>query len=311
MSEQWTCVYCGHPNPYNARYCISCNARIPDLWQKFIQERAKTEESEQPDSSAPGGEPEPTPEEIVVPRPGDMVGDLFKLADAALSGDIPPADFADFITEVSANLQAAFETLFSQLADIPVDVPDYSEHLKSLLVDVQFMFNKGLEEFFHFSETKDPAHIHFGKVLAQRAELEYIQILEMLRIDATANPFTGETDVVGKLASSLVSGELNQEDFKESLAELEKELLEYIEKGEKSLKVGLEKARQFDGTNMEIMDEAMSELQEAEEQLSKAIINLYSPEEIRRAVEEIVENTVEEMNLKIIEKEEEETESSG
>ncbi len=282
--EGWTCVYCGHPNPYNARFCVNCNARIPDLRQKFIQEQDK----EEPVSVSKNAE-------FKAPKPGDIVGGLFELSDKALSGEISPAEFGDTIMFMSENIQAAFDTIFSELEQIPEDVGDYASNVREIVEEVQFMLTKGLEEMYLFSQDQDPSHIRFGRMIAQRAELDYIGVMEMVNADAHANPFEGESNVLGRMASLVMRGEMDSNTFCENVSTLENTVLGYIDKSKKILKDAFKKAKEFDGSNEEVLTKAIDQTKEATEVLSKAILNLYDPEEVRSALESTIANVLDEM----------------
>lgn len=134
-------------------------------------------------------------------------------------------------------------------------------------------------------------------MMAQRAELEYIDFLEAVKADAEGNPFEGEANVLSDLAARFIKAQIGINEFKESLSQLEKTVNTYIEKANEFLKAGFEKAYQFDGTDDTLVFEAIEDLQTSSEFLGKAVVNLYNPQEVRRVVEELVGETVERMEM--------------
>lgn len=286
MDKEWTCIYCGHSNTLGARYCSKCNARIPDM-KEFLTPQDETGD---PDKETQPVE-EPEEELFPIPQPGDMVGPLFRLSNAAMAGEVTPQDLGGKLRTSLENLDGAFDIIFSEIESIQTDVEDYREQVLALLENVHFMFEKGLEEMLLFVEDNDTAHLRFGRILAQRAELEYIQILEMLQIDANAptNPFRGAPNVVGNLADQFYQGNITLEELKKDLDEFEKVANVYFERGTKFLKEGFDLARKFDGSNEEVMAAAIDRLTEAGDEISKAIINLHTQEEIKGEIVELIE----------------------
>lgn len=293
MTKEWICVYCGSPNPHHTRFCTSCNARIPDWRQRFIGE-----EEEKPEEETAGVAAEEGP--FPIPRPGDMVGGLFRITDEALSGKIPPEEFKERIATITDNVNVAFDGILTGINQIPVEDEEYRSFVRELLENVAFMLNVSLDEIGQYAENEDYSHIRFGRMLAQRAELEYIQIMEMLKSDASSNPFANEPNVLGNLASRIVEGKIGIEEFREKTVNLEKIIFEQIQKAENLIKEGLEKARKYDGTNDSVVFKAINDLSAAGELLSRAVVNLYNPEEVKQAVKEIVEETVEKMEQELM-----------
>ncbi len=281
MQQGWVCIYCKHPNPYNARYCASCNARIPDLKQSFLA--GIKEETVEGDSVKQDEAPFP------VPKPGDMTGALFELTEMVLSGEMSPVEFSCEIRLSMTNIGSVFDSLCGEIESLAGDMADYADTVVSLLENVQFMLEKALEEMLMFADDQDDSHIRFGRVLAQRAELEYIQILEMLKYDSSINPFEGAPNVLGNLARRYFEGELGLTTFQDELKEYEESTMASLYNCKTTLTEGFALAGKFDGNNREILTIAIDRLTEAADGLSKLIVNLHSKEEIGDCVVEIIE----------------------
>lgn len=287
MEQQWVCIYCKNPIPYNSRYCSYCNAKVPDLKQSFLMEMAEKERKEEEEEEQEIAEEEP----FLIPRPGDMVGGLFQLTDQVLNDEITTGEFEQRIGMAMSNTNSIFESIYEGLEDIQTDLDDYREQVLSLLENVHFMFMKGLEEIRFFTDDTDPSHIRFGRVLTQRAELEYIQIMEMLKYDCTAtiNPFEGSPNVIGNLGKRYYKGEINLSALKEEVDRFEKVTQENKKKGEKLVEEGFKLARDFDGKDESKLEKAIDKLKEGADEFSKLIINLHTQEEIKGSMVEILE----------------------
>ena len=281
MQQGWVCIYCKHPNPYNARYCASCNARIPDLKQSFLA--GIKEETAEGDSEKQDEAPFP------IPKPGDMTGSLFELTEMVLSGEISPVEFSCEIRLSMTNIGSVFDSLCGEIETLAGDMADYADTVVSLLENVQFMLEKALEEMLLFAEDQDDSHLRFGKVLAQRAELEYIQILEMLKYDSSINPFEGAPNVLGNMARRYFEGELGLTAIRDELKEYEESTMSSLKDCKTALTEGFALAGKFDGNNREIITAAIDRLTEAADGLSKLIVNLHSQEEIGDCVVEMME----------------------
>lgn len=281
MQQGWVCIYCKHPNPYNARYCASCNARIPDLKQSFL--------AGMKEESAEGGEVKGEDEPFPIPKPGDMTGALFELAEMALSGEISPVEFACEIRLSITNIGSVFDSMCGEIEGLAGDMADYADTVVSLLENVQFMLEKALEEMLLFSGDRDESHIRFGRVLAQRAELEYIQILEMLKYDSSINPYEGAPNVLGNLAGRYFEGEMGLTTLQDELKDYEESAMASLYSCKGMLTEGFALAGKFDGNNREVMTAAIDKLTEAADELSKLIVNLHSREEIGECVVEMME----------------------
>ena len=283
MQKQWVCIYCKSPNPYNARYCSSCNARIPDLKQSFLSEMKEYEKEKE------GEAQEKEEEAFPIPHPGEMVGPLFELSDLVMSGEITSEQFVNSVGTSLENIAPAFESIYEGIEETGEDAEDYKETVISLIENVQFMFEKGLEEMMFYGEDKNPDHIRFGRTLAQRAELEYIQVLEMLRYDASINPFEGAPNVLGDLARRFYEGQIVLPAFMEEVNEFEKTAMNTLEVSKKLLTKGFQIAKKFDGVSQEVIEEAIAKITIAGDELSKLIVNLHTQEEIKGAMVEILD----------------------
>jgi len=296
MEQEWVCIYCKNPNPYNARYCSHCNAKIPNLRQSFL---AEAEEEDKKDEEEKTSEQE---ELFPIPRPGDMTGPLYNLAAMVSSKEISLGQFGDALRTSLDNLESAFDEIYSDVESIDTEVADYRSEVVALLENVNFMFNKGLEEMLLFEEDSDASHLRFGKILVQRAEMEYIQVLEMLMRDASMNPFEGAPNVVGDLARRYFDGEINQEAFKEQVGEFEKVAMESFENSRKMIDEAFKLAKNFEGTGEEDISRAIDKLTDAGNELSKIIINLHTQDEIKGAFVEILDENVDEKTLQALSK---------
>ncbi|MCD4783385.1 MAG: hypothetical protein K8T10_06100 [Candidatus Eremiobacteraeota bacterium] len=284
MEQQWVCIYCKNSIPYNARYCSHCNAKVPDLKQSF---REKAEEEGKEEVKQESQEEEP----FFIPRPGDIVGGLFQFTDQALTGEITTDEFEQRIATAISNTDSVFESIYQGVEEIQTDLDDYREQVLSLLENVHFMFMKGLEEIRFFAVDADPSHIRFGRTLTQRAELEYIQIMEMLKYDysATMNPFEDAPNVIGNLGKRYYKGEINLSTLKEEVNRFEKVTQENKKKGEELVEEGFKIARDFDGKDESTLEKAIDKLKEGADEFSKLIINLHTQEEIKGSMVEILE----------------------
>lgn len=294
MDNQWVCIYCKSPNPYNARYCSSCNARIPDLRQTFIS-GMKENEAESKDDEASNNE-----ETFPMPVPGSMVGPLFELSDMVQINEISLQEFADRMNGSLERIGPAFESIYSDVERTGAEAQDYTDTIISLLENVHFMFEKGMEEMLFYTEDQDPSHLRFGRLLAQRAELEYIQILEMIRYDSSTNPFEGAPNVMGKLAGMYFDGNISLTEFKKEIQNLEENTMKIFEKSRQLLDEGFKIAGTFDGVSEGVLGNAIDKLVEAGDELSKAIVNLHTQEEIKGSVLQILEENASEETLNML-----------
>ena len=140
------------------------------------------------------------------------------------------------------------------------------------------MLNVSIQEMMLYSTDGDSSHLLFGRMLAQRAELEYIQILEKLAADAATNPFTGEFNIVGRLAADVISGLMDIEQFHPKLKGYEKHLNDQVEKARGHISLGFNTAVKYDGTNDELLFKGLAEFRQAENLLSQTLVNLHNPQ---------------------------------
>jgi hypothetical protein len=287
MTTEWTCIYCGKHNPFQARFCINCSAKIPDLKYSTSTKEKKTadESEEKPDQT------EKKYDKLDVPDPGSLVGSLFVLCESVLNDQITPSEFGSRIRKAIESIDPVFGAIYDGISTTETDGEEYRDQVLTLLENVQFMFVKALEELLLFEKDQAPYHIRFGRMLAQRAEMEYIQIIEMLVYDAKAdcNPFEGAPFVLGNLAEDFYIGRLSLQGFKEKLTAFEKTTNNYLKRGNQLLKNGFALAAKFDGTDGEILQAAIDKLAEAGDEISKAIINLHTRKEIEGSIKQIAE----------------------
>lgn len=291
MKKEWICCYCGQTNPGMIKFCPGCTSKRPE-----------------PDEQCPGGGQEENEAEspagqegtdfVKVPRQGEIVGGLFRLSDQASNGEIGPHAFKQKIASLSGDIQDIFHTICSELGGIDTDADEYRDFTLDLMHNVQYMFDLSLKELALFPEDGDNAHLRYGRMLAQRAELEYIDIMKMLRADAALNPFSGVPNVLGGLGSLIMEGKLGREDYLARLQDLENLLDRQIQNALKLVKEGMARARKFDGTDDGILHEAIRTLSTAGDLLARAVINLHNPEEVKKSVEEMVRKTVETMEAR-------------
>ncbi len=204
-----------------------------------------------------------------------------------------PSSFGERIAPLSGKIDEAFTTISAGLEEIHAESDDYRNFLLELLGNVHYMFNLSFHELALFTGDGDQAHLRRGRMLAQRAEVEYIDIMKMLRADSTLNPFAGEPNVLGSLASLIIEGKLGREGYLEKLQELENLLGRQIEKAGSLVKEGLGKARKYEGTDETFLQAAMQDLSIAADLLARAVLNLHNPDEVKKVVDEMVKKTIE------------------
>lgn len=291
MIKELHCVYCGNPNPRHARFCATCKARFPEWPEQFSQ---SDDEEEMPGKSPdePALDVSQQKEPFPVPRQGEIVGGLFRFTEEVIEGIVPPDRFSDRLGHMEDAVNSAFSTIFSDLQQIPSDVEDYSSSIRELLRYVQFMLSLSFQEMSLFCTDRDPDHLRFGRMLAQRAELEYIRIMEMLRSDSRSDPFSGQPFVVGKLASEVIEGTLDLKEFHARIEKLEIILQKQIEKAGEMIRKGLTEARKYNGTDDDIIMNSIHDLAIAGDLLGRAVLNLTDPSAVRNTMKEFVEEAL-------------------
>lgn len=290
MEKEWICIYCNQANKSNAKYCIKCNAKIPEVLTSLSSEGIG-EDQEGEVANLPEEEQQSFP----IPAPGDIIGPMLEFCEQAIKGEISATEFGERIRTALDKITPVFDTIYDSLESIETDVDDYRDKVMSLLENVHFMFVKGFEEMALFEEDQDTSHIIFGRNLAQRAELEFIQVMEMIKHDAkaTMNPFEGAPNVLGNLAEKYYNGEISLDDFQEQVKLFRETTNNYFREGKRLLDEGFELAAKFDGKNETVIEEAINKLEMAGDEISKAIINLHTQEEIKASVAQILEQNVE------------------
>lgn len=292
MTKILDCMYCGVPNYQNTKFCISCNARFPDCLGKFALDKND-------DSREPQSENKYEKETIHIPKPGDIVSGLFFLTDLAASRQITPLAFTDKINSIADNVNAIFPSIYEGIEEIATEVVDYRNSVVELIEFVQFMFKLSFQELALFGIDSNITHLCFGRMLAQRAELEYIQIMEKLRSDASLNPFSGQPDVLGALAFQVAEGKTGIQQFREKISDLERLICSQIKNAHECISQGIRQAKEYDGTNDEAIIRASEKLAIASDLLSRTILNLIKPEEIKKSVDELILNTIQDLKVQI------------
>jgi len=303
LIKEMHCVYCGSPNSRHSRFCASCNARFPD-WPGQLQSYddddndydhdddwtgKKDDESE----AAPDFEIRKQNEPIPVPRPGEIVGGLFRFTEEALEGRLTVCEFSERLERMEDAVSSAFSSIFSDLGQLTSDMDDYSGFISDLLRYVQFTLRLSFREMSLFRDDSDQDHLRFGRMLAQRAELEYIRIMEMLRSDSRADPFSGQPFVVGNMASGVIEGSLDIREFHERLEKLETLLKRQIEKAGELIRKGFKEAGRYDGKDDDIIVNSIQDFAIAGDLLARMVLNLTNPDEVRSAMKGLIEETLE------------------
>ncbi|MHC9542109.1 MAG: zinc ribbon domain-containing protein [Vulcanimicrobiota bacterium] len=277
MSIQWNCVYCGTVNPENDRFCMGCGSRFPDWQQRFISHAALLSGAKKPEFSSVSAPETP----FVIPRPGEIVSGFFRFTEEVLSGTISQDSFQSRLEEVSELIRSVFSTMYLELEEISEAGKEYGSSVTMLLEFVHYTLNVSIQEMMLYSADGDSSHLLFGRMLAQRAELEYIQILEKLAVDAGTNPFTGEFNIVGRVAADVIAGLMDIEQFHPKLKDYQQHLSDQVEKARGHITLGFNTAGKYDGTNDEVLFKGLAEFRQAEDLLSQALVNLHNPHDNR------------------------------
>ncbi|MCE1245371.1 MAG: hypothetical protein LWY06_01870 [Firmicutes bacterium] len=287
MTSDWTCLYCGGQNPIYGRFCTTCSAKKPEF--KYTTKISADNDSQEISGSALNALRKYS---LEIPKPGSLVGSLFALCNNVLNEEISIFEFGESVSQAIESVDSIFGAIYDGIGSTDTQAEEYKEQLLTLLENVQFMFVKALEEIFLYSQDQAPYHIRYGRMLAQRAELEYIQIVEMLVSDASGNynPFEGAPFVLGTLAEEFYEGKLTLDEFKEQLSDFKNATYTYLEKGRSLAREGFALAEAFDGDNGDTMQAAIDKLSEAGDEISKAIINLHTKNEIKKTIKKIPEN---------------------
>ncbi len=277
MSIEWNCIYCGTVNPENDRFCKGCHSRFPNWQERFFSHVAGLRGEKKPTIPPPSSTETP----FVIPRPGEIIGGFFRFTEEVLSGQISPDSFKFKLEEASELIRSVFQTMYQELGEISEAGEEYGNSMTKLLEFVHFMFNMSIQEMMLYYADGESFHLQYGRMLAQRAELEYIQVLEKLAADAHTNPFTNEYNIMGRLATDVIEGRMDIEEFQQKLKEYEKDINEQVEKAHNNISLGFNAAGKYDGTNDEILFYGISEFRQAENQLAQALVNLYNPHELK------------------------------
>lgn len=297
MIREMHCVYCGSANPRHSRFCASCRARFPD-WPGQLQsydDDADDETGKNDDESGadPDVEIRQQNEPISVPRHGEIVGGLFRFTEEVLDGRITAGEFSERLERMEDAVSSAFSSVFSDLGQLTSEVDDYTGFISDLLRYVQFTLRLSFREMSIFRDDGDPDHLRFGRMLAQRAELEYIRIMEMLRSDSRADPFSGQPFVVGNMASGVIEGTLDIREFHERLEKLETLLKRQIEKSGELIRKGFREAERYDGKDDDIIVNSIRDFATAGDLLARMVLNLTNPDEVKSAMKGLIEETLE------------------
>lgn len=286
MSRARTCVYCGVSLVSDARFCHGCNARLVSWSDPSPEDHpSEVEPAVEETSAAPS-------DRLVPPQPGDLVGGLFRLTERVLARQVSAADFCVRIDALAEILETSFSDVKRGLMEIPGDVATYRTSLVSHLELTRFLFLTSLQELRLFGDDGNGRHLILGRLLAQRAELEYIQLLARIASDASADPYVGEAGVLGQLARALVEGRMTAVEYSNRLDALETTVAKQMEAAQQALASGFEGARRYDGAALEGLGPALDDFARARDLLAGVVLNLADPEEVQRSVVTLVRETV-------------------
>ncbi len=276
------CPYCETELSQYSKYCSNCTARIPDGFLSEAQQEAVNQDNSEND---------PMP----IPRPGDLVGALSKIIERILAGELEAQPLLQSLPEIKSQVTEVFAQVTEELAELPEEIGEYKNSLQETLLCISKMFELSLSEMETAGQDGDVFHLSFGRFLAQRAELEYIELLKSMKMESTMNPFANETSVFEQMASRLQRGEETSDNFKKQIETLEDSVNKRLKEAGKILNSAMEKAKKYDGTNDTVMIDAIKKISEGINLLSGIIINLYNPEEAKEWLEREVRKTVDEM----------------
>jgi hypothetical protein len=230
-----------------------------------------------------------------IPRPGDLVGGLFRLSGAVTSGVISPEQFRLSLEDSSRLLGEAFQEIVSGLKSIPDGDEEYSGMIFAIIKSIEFMLDVSLEEMSLFADDGDAAHIFNGQRLAQKAEADYIDLAKMIQADAARNPLAASTDTLGDLASRVMGGRMSLDTYRNSVLQLKTYQEEKLDEGRALLEESFSQALLFDGAGIDLVLQAVEGLKKAGEAFSQVVLSIYGAEEIREAVKDFVEDTLDGM----------------
>ncbi len=277
------CPYCGGELSEYATFCPTCKARIPE-WAES-EEYTLQEQSEDAN-------------EIIVPKPGELVGDLTMAIERVLSGEIEPAPLLNAIPRIRTEIANVFIQIGEELSGLAEDAEEYKNFIMEILNNISKLFDLSFSEMEFMNEDGNSAHLKFGVYLAQRAEIDYIELLKSMKMQSKMDAFANEIYVIGTMASKLHTGQETQEGYKTTLTELKETVDTHFAKSQETLNKAFDKALQYTGSNNDIIKQALLNVAEGVQELSAIIINLHNPEETREALEEVVKTTVDEMEEK-------------
>jgi hypothetical protein len=175
--KEWVCFYCGTSNILTTRFCNSCNSSILSLDRQYLQDRVNSADLLSGDAEA----------QEIIPYPGKLTGGLFNLTSAVQKGTLTPERFSEILGNITLELNRVFEEISNELTAVinqgDEEEKTYVNMIRDLILSVQFMFKTSLEEMMRYTEEQNLIHIFNGQRLAQKAELDYIEIMKTLKAD--------------------------------------------------------------------------------------------------------------------------------
>ncbi len=292
MTNTAKCIYCGLELPEDTgKICSRCKVRAK-AFEMLREKNEITGEEFIPDSGQI--QEESSQDMFPVPREGEIIQGLIKTCRKILDGTIPVEKVPEKMETIAVNVSEAFKTLFEEIGKISIDIEDYENIITEKLDDIEFLFMKGIEEISRFAEDSNPAHIHYGLLLCRTGEQQYIDLSMQVNKDATGSQFTGTENIPAQLAMELNQGRMDKNQYNSELESLEKEIIIKTDKAQALITEGFKLARQYDGTCEDTMTCALKSFKSAQEELSGIILNLHDPGDIKKAMEELIEDFMEE-----------------
>ncbi len=277
MTQVWTCFQCGTTSPVSARRCLACGAQRPSvldpaavLDESFAEGLVRALES----SSK-------------TPRSETLAG-LEALVEKAISGVLPPKEFARRMRQAARGLEQVFATVAADLARVPEASPTYAREVETGLRIARGLFRLALSELEAFGERADRIRLQVGMLVAQRAEEHYQGLLRALQADAAGHPFGSESDVPRRLAGAVMEGELTLEEYRTRMEQLHLAIRGWLDGASRSLETAFAACLAFDGASPETMIQAGRDLEEASRDLGRVILILHDPEKTRAAARQIL-----------------------
>lgn len=278
MSSIWTCFQCQAANAMASRHCSSCGATRPPVIQppagldgSYAEALVSTLASS---SSGP-------------PR-SDMLAGLERLVQQADSGVLTPEGFGEKMRTASHALDEVFASMEAELFEVPEADEDYTRAVETGLETSKALFKLALAELEAFAARPDSGRLRVGMLVAEKAEEHYQGLLDSVRVDAVGHRFTGEPDLVRRLAGAVMEGVLPVEEYRERMARLQEAVEGWLAEGARLLQAGFAAAREYDGVRQEGVAQAGQDLESASRELGRVILAIHDPESTREAARHIL-----------------------